>query len=343
MIDEHQPPRVAPAVLAWHGGDVYALDLPESHAARDNRCHRSAEPLWGEDAPRHRYERSHRNLDTRLRELDARLDADMRGRPRQLGADEVARRVHEAGRLADDVLRRDPMLAAVICVQAFVLWGQLPRDPRTAGRSGRKARFSSARAVVRSALARTAVLGLSAASYAVAESRGRTVARWDEVECKASHSGGSRPRAIEAVERELDAVLGVQRAGLDPVDLEGLRLWMVDPPMIAGPKGERVDWPAVLLRYRRVIAGTTIDADAKRLTAEWTDKALQERLRRAKRRLEERLRSVSEAAVLAASVGADAREEMGLLEGLIPQAKKREHVAKARRERMIPVLRSEVL
>lgn len=342
----HEPPSVAIDVISWHGGDeVHYEPLSEHHAARDSRCGRESEPVWERDAPRYTFARSHRNLETRLDELDARLDRDLKARPKQLSADEVAGKVRAAGKLAEDVLRRDPVLAAAICVHAFVLWGQTPSNPQTLERKGAKARFSGAAAALRAATTRTAVLGLSGASYGVAESKGRTVARWGEIDCKPSHSGGSRPRALSAVERELDAVVGVTRASIDPMDLEGLRIWLVDAPQVETPKGTRLDWATVLRRYRCRLAGMATDASGPldAATASWTDKALRERLRRAKRHLEGRFRSIPEAAAeLAGRVSASDREELGLLRGLIPEATSRERPVKPRRERLIPGLRSEV-
>src|SRR5262245_38523125 len=131
---DHQPPPFADRVLAWDGERLTAELLQERHAARSDRCPRESRPLWEDDAPQHGYERSHRNLETRLAELDARLEREQRTKPRQIGIREIAKRIR-FGEVSDDVTREFPIyglaMPAVAYFLAVILFGGDLPAPRS--------------------------------------------------------------------------------------------------------------------------------------------------------------------------------------------------------------------
>jgi hypothetical protein len=189
-----------------------------------------------------------------------------------------------------------------------------------------RARFGSTAAALASAAAPLSAraLGAGAQSYAVAESRGRTRARWDEIHCHPTHVGGGGIKGLAAVERAVDAQRSVAGAGLTAIELAGLEDWLkekVKPEerirryrrRLAVQRGNRVTWVEVLddggsgtteIASASSSLAIISDAAAREATADMTDRAILALLTRARQQLERHLgRTPARAEALAFEMG----------------------------------------
>jgi hypothetical protein len=167
-----------------------------------------------------------------------------------------------------------------------------------------RARFGSAAAALTRAEEPVSqrALGAGAQSYAVAESKGRTRARWDEVHCQASHVGSGSIKGLYAVEAAVDAQRSIAGAGIAALELASLRDWLE----------EKVKPEERIRRYRQRVAvqrghgvgGIVSDAGAREATTDVTDRAILSQLTRARATLDRHLAKLpARAEALAAETG----------------------------------------
>jgi len=186
-------------------------------------------------------------------------------------------------------------------------WARATTELRVARRESRRrgdplrARFRDLVEVLEAALFSAPELGRGETTYATAQNKGRTRARWNEIFCSPSHVGAGSPRSLGAVERAADARWALKTSRADLVDVAGLGDWLVEEVTQA----ERVR------RYRRRLASTRggaradmletmaaiseggADLMARELTADLSDEAILGRLSAARVRLETHLRRIA--------------------------------------------------
>jgi hypothetical protein len=162
-----------------------------------------------------------------------------------------------------------------------------------------RARFGSVGAVLVGGRA-PVLLGAGSSGYEVAQSRGRTRARWNEVFCQPSHGGSAGVRGLPVIEAALDRDLATRRVKLDQDQAvaaalwAGLRTWLVE-------KAKREERVVV---FRRALAMQRGASEIQTTTADWTDRAILARLTRARESLIEQLQvAPARAADLAAATG----------------------------------------
>jgi len=193
-----------------------------------------------------------------------------------------------------------------------------------------RAPFRSAQHVLAAASAARCPLGAGAVSFdRAAETRGRTRARWGEIECRETRAAQFGVKGLATVERGVDAERGVGAADLSPAEVSALA--GADVPMAERVLMYRawvggVDVRPTDVRVRRVgvVAArreALLDAaEAINAASAWlSDADVRRILAAARRRLESRLRRVPAAGMRALMEGRrDLVADESQLHGLIP-------------------------
>lgn len=154
---------------------------------------------------------------------------------------------------------------------------------RRVARDPLRARFASTGHLLDSASSPVSHLGSGSPGYEMAGAAGRTKAGWGEVYCAPTHVSTAGVRNLGAVERRLDAQVALRGLVLSPAapdaeraTWEALRAWTVS----GAAEADRVALFRDELRGARGGAGTD----------DWTDRAIQQQLSRARSALERHLR-----------------------------------------------------
>lgn len=238
-------------------------------------------------------------------EQDRKLDEIIRARPRQSSADEVGAKVQSLLKRGKQKYKRDAIHDFLLRALAFACFGLWPSDPTevAAQRAAMRdcAAFGSLRDMLQVYAVGSPELGRGSITYHVAESTGRTNARWDEIKCQPTHSGGSAARGVESVDRFLDAQAAIKKAKLSPLEHAMLEAWLLDPPR---NEDGRINWTVLLMHWRLLTwrsNGGVPKADrdksfaiACEATKDISDRALKAGMTRLRTRIENELSRPSE-------------------------------------------------
>lgn len=247
----HEPPRWADTVSAWREGDLSPTAAP-IRIPPGSSHYPDLRPAWESRAQAGHYQDfrrcEHRNLETWSEQEAERLLCDAASLPPVRGLDEI-------GGWLEDVARQAGKPSGVmgeIVATLGLWWFGVPADELMHRRGAQRIRdalmrqrapFSGLAAVFAAATGR-GDLGIGAPSFAIAESKGRTRARWNEVACKPTHVGTARAKGAVGIERRADAKAALVGLDARAIDMEALEA-RLDP---------KATWDEIVSAYRRRLA-----------------------------------------------------------------------------------------
>ena len=239
-----------------------------------------------------------------------------------------------------------------------------PCDREFRRRNAPKARsaFRSAASVFAAAVYGEDTFGMSSGMGSperVAESKGRTRATWDEIACKATRASAGGTRGLAAVDRTVDAAIGLSGLDLTAADAQGVLDAGAKSPAGRAPLGvQGAARRLALSPLKRALVARIGHQEAEReamlaaadeiraATSHVTDTQIRKAIAASKARVEEHLRQLPAAGQMALSKGRSSMiGDEGQLHGLIPARDDRAKPARGGRQgagRLTPTYFAEV-
>ncbi len=193
----------------------------------------------------------------------------------------------------------------------------------------------------------------------VAESKGRTRATWDEIACKETRSSSGSTRGLAAVDRTVDATIGLSGLELSAADAQGVLDAGAKLPLaerLLAYRARLAGWRCPPLKRALVVRVGRQEAEREALaaaadeirsaTAHVTDTQIRKAIAASKARVEEHLRQLPAAGQIALGQGrSNMIGDEGQLHGLIPARDDRAKPARGRRQgvgRLTPTYFTEI-
>lgn len=239
-----------------------------------------------------------------------------------------------------------------------------PCDREFRRRNAPKARsaFRSAASVFAAAVYGEDTFGMSSGMGSlerVAESKGRTRATWDEIACKATRASAGGTRGLAAVDRTVDAAIGLSGLDLTAADAQGVLDAGAKLPLaerLLAYRARLAGWRCPPLKRALVVRVGRQEAEREAMlaaadeiraaTSHVTDTQIRKAIAASKARVEEHLRQLPAAGQMALSKGRSSMiGDEGQLHGLIPARDDRAKPARGGRQgagRLTPTYFAEV-